>query len=228
MKTDFEAQVDSLVLAYTRKRGSLPPGFDFMEVNNPSPRNPDNEVRKQLEQLHRSHSETLLAKTYLGPAGLKLLADPGLQYWTRKAWSVRVNASDQATAKRMGQVILKSLRPKSHLTAADPYLYGLPLFVRFTEGWVEVEGLAPKEKVRTTPTVSDQKAKIQRLGEEFFGAGSIRLLGKDGAYTMHITPKLREHKGLFKDLSARGQTLDELSLKLSRAIDRAKQFLANR
>lgn len=212
----------------------LPDGFDgfdgFEDSSQPARAvDPDTEIRHQVEKQLHGYQEPKAAATFLAPAALKYLASPILEYWNRQAWSVRVKASDKASAQRLGLSIQKNLLTKNHLHSSDPYLYQLPLFVRFQGGWVKLDGLVPKEKAPpTVPARNHLKDQIKQKGEQVFGAGSIGITGKEGAYRLIIKPKLAVHRGVFRETTVGSATLEDLSLKLDQAIQRIQAFLASR
>ena len=202
-------------------------GFDFFDTLQDHPVDPDQQILDQVGQHLRGHAETLSASTFLAPAGQHLLASPRLTYWNRQAWSVQVKATDKATAQRQGLSLQRNLLAKKGLHSSVPYLHELPLFVRFQDGWVKLEGLAPKEKAAPSgPSLNDQKHQISQQGELVFGAGSIRITGGDGAYRLTITPKLKIHQGVFRETSVAAPTLAELGQKLAQAIQKIQALLA--
>lgn len=230
MNTRTALSVIRIADAYMTRMAVLPPGFGGFKDTRPYKADPDTEVRHKLESLNHGMPEMRPAHTFLSSVGVRHLVEPSLLYWNRRAWSVQVDAPNKAAAERLGRTIQKNLLPKKSLTSADPYLYELPLFVRFDGGFVEVPGIAPT--ARKTPGLgdgtADQKHRVKLTGEAFFGAGSISIAGTDGAYTLRVIPKLKVHQGLFKHTEVGGATIAELSEKLNGAISKVEAFLARK
>jgi hypothetical protein len=212
-----------------REKTSAFDGFEFFDVGEEDPSPPTTRAISEIERKMGSPSQVLDARPLIKPAGLGLLAEPSVRYWNRKAWLVFTKTSNKSGALKAGIKVQQNLTGKKALSSSDPYLHQLPLYAVSQDGeWVEIEPLPEKIKERKGPTLNEQKALIVRQGEDFFGNGSIRITGKEGAYKLTITPKRPEHKKLFRDSTVSGATFEDLSKRLSEAVRKVETHLATR
>jgi len=181
---------------------------------------------REVEGLMGGYPSALDGTKLVKPAGLKFLGDqPVIYHWQNKGWAIRSATSTEEAARKIGEKVQKELVGKKLLTYSDPYLHQLPLYVIYRAGWVEIGGAVPKVKVKTGPSITEQKDAIINQGERFFGQNSIKILGTEGKYRLSITPKLREHK-IFRPSVIETKTLAELGEELQVAIDRVTAHLA--
>jgi hypothetical protein len=182
-----------------------------------------NDPRRQVENLLGEIPEMRDATRFVKPAGLRYLSPPAIYFFKRaRAWMIDEHDMDEEEAESIGLRVQRNLVGKKSLTAADPYLAPLRLFVVFNGGYIELPGEA--EKARDT-TTSDLKHKILFHGQEVFGKQGCQLDGHEGAYRLKILPSRREFRGKFPAAEVRAATLDEIWANLSKAIEQVSHLL---
>lgn len=174
------------------------------------------EARLAIERALGEMGGLLDATRLLKPAGLKLIGEPRIRFFQRaRAWSVDLHSVSDAPK------LFASLVSKRALTASDPYLHDMPLYVPTKDGFVVVTPTPAAKKVRTAPSKSDEKDALVRHVEAFFGLNSARVLGHDGDYKLALKP-LGRFRGVFGSASFSAPTLSELSVKMDAAIAKAR------
>jgi len=199
-------------------------GFDFFDVQPAVEPDPMDEAKRRLELGFGSPARHVAAGTYVRPRGMAAgVADLAL-LWPNQGWALISDAQTKAEAEAIGRKAQTHLTPPSKLTAADPYVHTLPLFVIYGRRWVKLE--APQKK-RTGPkpaSVTEVKAALAREGNAVFGAGAVSITGKAGAYQLRIEPRKVALRRAFRPVTVSGD-LDKLESKLREAIKTAQAFL---
>lgn len=187
--------------------------MNWFRFSNPTSRD---SVRQEL----REEPSLLDATRLLAPAIVQDIEPKGVYYFPRnRAWMLQ---TDEHSAERVARRAHGGLVGKKSLTAADPYLHHLTLYVAHPGGYIKVEG--PPEKARDTEK-SDKKYKILSKGKHTFGSQGIKLSGSEGSYTLEILPALKEFRGKFRAAKFTAPTLDEIEQKLDEAIDKVSVLL---
>ena len=212
---------------FLTRNGNLPHGFEGFDTERPGVVSPVEEAIREIRGKVGGLDEALSSHRLLKSPGISLLADPVIRYWDRRAWLVISKAPNVSGARAVGVKVQKNLKGKKTLSAADPYLHQLPLYVVAQDGkWVKIDPIPEKVKVKTGPDLNDQKRAVISKGEDYFGPGSIRITGGGSrGYTLAVTPKKPEHKKLFRMQTVKGSSLDDLSSRLDEAIGKIDQFL---
>ena len=88
------------------------------------------------DDLRRMYGEPeyRAANPFLKPPALKKILRGHVLYWRNKAWAVEVAATQEEKAVALGVAIRKGLNSKRSLTAADPFLHDLPMYVLWSNG----------------------------------------------------------------------------------------------
>jgi len=161
------------------------------------------------------------ATRLLKPRTLAAIDPQVVFYYQRsRAWELRT--SSESIAQKVVAKAQADLIPKTKLTASDPYLHQLELYVSYPGGFVQAGGLA--EKKRETGK-ADLKHKILLRGQEVFGKAGIRLSGGEGAYVLKVLPARREFRGKFPAAQVTAPTLEALSELLEKAIAKVQPLL---
>lgn len=215
--------LDLFTLALAERRLKLP-------MPNPKARSNPSGSMREIEDIVGGMPSLLAATPLLKPPALALLhGGPKLFYWWvrgPKAWAVEVDASDDATAQKLGAKIQKGLVSKKNLSASDPYLHDLPLYVTHRNGWALVETAEAPAKAPSTK--SNAKSDLSEKAKAYFGANGATVGGAEGRYVLAIKPALAKHKGLFAETSVRAATIEELDRKLDATIQKLDGLLASR
>ena len=123
----------------------LVPGFksfDSSEIDEPTPKaDPKDSISKELGS---GPPQAMPLSVYLRPGSSTQGINRLIWYWERKGWAVETTARNEVEAIRLGQKLQKSLLPPTKVSASDPYVHNLPLFVIYgDEQWTR---LAPKTR----------------------------------------------------------------------------------
>jgi len=176
--------------------------------------------RRELEAQLGEMPSLLDAEQLVKPAGVAALARPAIYAFQRnRVWLVEVNATTAQQAATLGERVRRNLVSKRALTAADPFLHDLPLFVSYRGGVVKLEPPAAEPKGET---LADRKHRIVRKAKNVFGESGTQLTGGAGDYRLLVKPALKEWRGVFTQTTVRAPTLDELDAKLDDVIAAAQ------
>lgn len=174
------------------------------------------EARLAIEKALGEMGSLLDATRLLKPAGLKLIGEPRIVFFQRaRAWSVDLRSVSDAPK------LFASLVSKRALTASDPYLHDMPLYVPTKDGFVVVTPAEKASKAPKAPNKNDEKDALIRHVEAFFGLNSARIIGRDGDYNLALKPVGR-FRGVFGATSFSAPTLSELGVKMDAAIAKAR------
>ena len=116
--------------------------FDSSEIDEPTPKvDPKASISRELGG---GQPRMMPLSVYLRPGSSTQGIDNAIWYWERKGWAVETTARNEVEALRTGQKLQKSLLPPTKVSASDPYVHNLPLFVIYGDGqWTR---LAPKTR----------------------------------------------------------------------------------
>ena len=210
---------------------NLPKGFEGFDVGDIEVSNHTKYLR-EVETRAGGMSQVFDATRFVKPPAVALIkSDDGgraIRYWSRKAWAITVDADSDGEARKLGEKVQKNLTSKKSMTASDPYLHQLTLYVIHNKGWVLLDGIPETVKVKTGPNLSDLKRSLVYKAEEYFGSNGATLGGKEGRYTLVLKPALAKHRGLFGESAVVAPTIPELETKLDAAIQKVESLLASR
>lgn len=176
------------------------------------------DVRRELGE-----EPTMLdASRLVTPPGLRGVDEPAAVYYFQRARAWMLKTSDEGAARRVAAQAHKKLVGKRSLTASDPFLHHMPLYVAYPGGYVKAAGL-PEKKRETSK--ADAKHRILRKGKDTFGARGVKLTGSEGAYRLEIRPARKEFRGKFGATAVTAPTLDEIEKKLDGAIEKVEALL---
>lgn len=167
-----------------------------------------------VEKLLGETPMSLAAERLLTPAGLRGVLQ-GTVFFFRKKQSWMLRTPDEQTARQVARRAHKNLVGKRSLTASDPFLHHLTLYVAYPGGYVKVDG--PPEKARDSEKL-DAKYRITQKGKETFGARGVSLSGSEGKYMLVLTPTVKSLRGS-KRVQLLAPTLEELEQKLDDVIE---------
>lgn len=188
--------------------------MDWARFSNPG----GEDVRRELQEEH----SMLDASRLLTPAGLQGVDVPEAVYYFPRTRAWMLKTSDENTARRVAERAHKKLIGKPSLTAADPFLHHIPLYVAYPGGYVKVAGLP--EKVRETGK-ADAKHRIMLKGKDVFGPRGVKLRGSEGDYRLELLPTRREFRDKFRAATVTAPTLEEIESKLDEAINKVSTLL---
>jgi hypothetical protein len=150
------------------------------------------------------------------PAGLRVIGREVISYFRRnKAWLFETHEASKSSAERAGKVAQANLISKTILTASDPYLHQLDLYVTYQDGWVKLEGILEKPK---NTEKADLKHKILLAGKAVFGERGIKISGGEGNYTLELLPVRKELRGKVRPAKVSAETLEGIQELLDKAI----------
>lgn len=199
------------------RRNSNLSGFDFFDVEE-APASRAIIARDNITRELRARDPQLLsAETYIKPSGMAGVSSL-VHFWSGRGWAVQSSARNATEAERIGKRVQSNLVAARNLRAADPYVHTLPLFVIYGSSYLMLEPAEKKKAEAKSVSVTDQKTHIVRKGESVFGAGSVKITGKQGAYVLGIEPTKKNLKKMFASSSVRAADLASLETKLDSAI----------
>lgn len=179
---------------------------DDTPARTPATPSPAAEARHAVIRRVGEEPSDVSAERYIRPAGLRGV-QPHLGWFIRKrAWMLETDASSESDARAIGHRAQKNLVPKKALTSSDPYLIHMPLYVTWKGGFVEIEG---EPDLPRNVDKLNAKHQIIVLAKRYFGALGVRLEGREGAYVLKLTPRLKalQERGL-RPIKLQAETLE--------------------
>lgn len=96
-------------------------------------------ARYAVEQELGEMPTMLDASVLLKSEAEGLIEPHAIYYFQRsRAWLVQVDATTDAGAEKLGRKVQRLLTSKRSLTASDPFMHALPLFVAFDGGYIKL------------------------------------------------------------------------------------------
>jgi hypothetical protein len=169
-----------------------------------------------VKYLGGAHAETFPAQRVLKSG--RLVGDAVYLFRQKKTWAVEVEAQNASEAKQLGKRIQKEVLGPRALASDVPYVYDWDLIVAFSGGFVNMGPTPDKAPKARDTTVQDSKDEIIRRGEETFGPRSVRIVGKEGAYTLSIRATEPRLKKVVRESTVYAASLDEVSGYMDKAI----------
>jgi len=112
--------------------GAAITGFDLFDVEESTPTGVE-KARRDIEKKLGGSPRIIALNTYVKPEGREGL-DGAVLFWWNKAWAVISNARTESEALRVGRKIQRSLVAPRNISASDPYVHTLPLYVIYGDG----------------------------------------------------------------------------------------------
>lgn len=158
----------------------------------------------------------------------ELVPDTPLYYFRRSGtWAVLAPTETPEGARAVGRRLFSALRPRKSVPASAPLLHELPVHLPvYGSSWVRVDPPARRVATRSGPKLSEIKQAIIAKGNDAFGAKSIRITGKPGAYELHVRPTRKAVRDAFRGGTVSRPTLPELDAALDGAITKVQAWLA--
>lgn len=174
-----------------------------------------------VENLLGEMPQTLAAQRLVKDEGLRGV-DPAVKHFFKsKAWAITTHARSAEEAAKIGKRVQSKLVSKRSLSASDPYMHDLDLYVVYDGGFVKLENEPKVEKVKA-PGKRDVRDDILRKGKSVLGESGFKIGGREGAYHMRLIPALKKFKGKFSETSVSASTLEELDAKLDTVIEKLR------
>lgn len=203
-------------------------GFDLFQDTDDEQGAPDPvyTARRSIgQEIGGGLEQTLPAEVYLKP-GTSPEIDAGVFLWRNRAWAVVTRAPNEREARRIGVSVQKSLIAPSKIPASVAYVHNLPLFVIYGGRWVRLDPAAERA-APTGPSTSDRKHAATRKGNSLFGAGSTRITGSAGSYTLSIAPTLQSMRHIGRS-SVKVATMEEADAQIEHAFSKIQPADARR
>ncbi len=203
-------------------------GFDLFQDGDDEQDAPDPAYRARRsigQEIGSGPEQTPSADLYLKP-GTSHEIDAGVFLWRNRAWAVVSRARNEREAQRLGTSVQKSLIAPSKLPASVAYVHNLPLFVIYGGQWVRLDPVAERT-APVGPSVSDRKRAATRKGNALFGAGSTRITGSAGAYTLSISPTLQSMRHIRRS-SVKVGSIEEADAQIEHAFAAVQPTITGR